>query len=111
METINSADFEKVEIREGTIVEVSDFPEARRSAFKLKIDLGPVGVMKSSAQITKIYSKVDLLGRQVICVVNFPPKQIGPFISQVLTTGFTSESGEIVLAVPERAVPNGAKLI
>ena len=110
MESINYKDFEKLELRVGTILEVSDFPEAKKPAYKLLIDFGPLGTKKSSAQITVHYTKEELVGRQVICVVNFPPKQIGPFISECLTTGFADEQGNVVLAQPERKVPNGAKL-
>ena len=109
METINWSDFEKVELRAGTIVKVEDFPEAKKPAYKLWIDLGDLGTKKSSAQITKLYKKEDLIGKQVLCVVNFPPKQIGNFISEVLTTGFVTEEG-VVLAVPEKPVENGSKL-
>jgi tRNA-binding protein len=111
METISWADFEKVELRIGTIIEVEDFPEARIPAFKLKVDFGDdIGVKKSSAQITDLYSKADLLGRQVLAVVNFPPKQIGPMRSECLVTGFHRQDGAVVLARPESDVPNGARL-
>ena len=112
METIDWADFEKVELRVGTIVEVEDFPEARKPAYKLKVDFGAeIGIRKSSAQVTDLYEKQDLLGRQVVGVVNFPPKQIGPVRSECLVTGFHDDNGAVVLARPERAVPNGAKLL
>jgi tRNA-binding protein len=111
METINWADFEKVELRIGTIIEVEEFPEARVPAFKLKVDFGDeIGIKKSSAQITDLYSKADLLGRQVLAVVNFPPKQIGPMRSECLVTGFHRQDGAVVLARPESDVPNGARL-
>jgi len=111
METIDWNDFEKVELRVGTIVEVEDFPEARKPAYKLKIDFGDeIGLRKSSAQITDIYAKEDLLGRQIVAVVNFPAKQIGPMRSECLVTGFHREDGAVVLARPDSEVPNGAKL-
>jgi tRNA-binding protein len=111
VETIDWNDFEKVELRVGTIVEVEDFPEARKPAYKLKIDFGEeIGMRKSSAQITDIYQKDDLLGRQIVGVVNFPAKQIGPMRSECLVTGFHREDGAVVLARPDSEVPNGAKL-
>ena len=111
METIDWNDFEKVEIRVGTIIEVLDFPEARKPAYKLKIDFGDeIGIRKSSAQITDLYLKEDLVGSQIVAVVNFPPKQIGPVRSECLVTGFQREDGAIVLTRPDSAIPNGAKL-
>ncbi|MBI4214844.1 tRNA-binding protein [archaeon] len=110
MEQISWSDFERVELRAGTIVRVEDFPEARKPAYKLWIDFGPLGVKFSCAQLTALYKKEELVGRQVLCVINFPPKQIGPVVSEVLTTGFVLEGGEVVLAVPERRVQDGSKL-
>lgn len=112
MEKISWQDFEKIELRIGTIVEARDFPEARRPAYRLRIDFGPeLGIKKSSAQITDLYEKDDLVGRQVIAVVNFPPKQVGPFMSECLVTGFYNADGTVILAVPERSVANGSKLL
>ena len=102
--------FEQTDIRVGTIVEARPFPEARQLAYQLLVDLGPLGLKKSSAQITKRYTPEDLVGRQVLCVTNLGKKQIGKFMSEVLVTGFEDEDGAIVLAQPGAAVPNGAKL-
>lgn len=111
MEDISWSDFEKIALHVGTIVEVEDFPEARNSAYKVRIDFGKdIGIKKSSAQITDLYDKMSLIGRQVIAVVNFPPKQIGPMRSECLITGFHREDGTVVLAIPDSNVPNGAKL-
>lgn len=109
---INYTDFEKVDIRVGTIVEVKDFPEARKPAYKLVIDFGAeIGQKKSSAQITHHYpNKEELVGKQVIAVVNFPPKQIGPFISEVLTLGVADSDGKVILMAPGKEAPNGSRL-
>ena len=108
---ISYDEFAKVDIRVGTIVGVDPFPEARKPALKLKIDFGPeIGVKKSSAQVTKYYTPETLLGRQVAAVVKFPPRQIGPFMSEVLTLGFPDGEGDVVLVAVERPVPNGGRL-
>jgi tRNA-binding protein len=111
METINWAEFEKVQLRVGTILEVQEFPKACKPAYKLKIDFGPYGVKMSSAQITKHYTPETLIGRQIVAVINFPEKQIADFMSQCLVTGFEDEQGDIILTAVERKVPNGAKLV
>ncbi|MCU0832321.1 MAG: tRNA-binding protein [Rhizobiaceae bacterium] len=108
---ISWPDFEKVDIRVGTVIEAAPFPEARKPALKLKIDFGgAIGVKKSSAQITRHYRPETLIGRQVLAVVNFPPRQIGPLMSEVLTLGMPDADGEVVLIQPERPVPDGGKL-
>lgn len=110
MSKITWEEFERVELRAGTIIEVEDFPEMRKPSYKLKIDFGKYGIKSSSAQITKLYSKEDLINKKVICVTNFPPKHMPNFISEVLTTGFVLEDGKVILATPDMDVPNGTKL-
>lgn len=111
MDPISFADFERVDIRIGTILEAEPFPQARKPAFKLRIDFGPdIGVKRGSAQITVHYTPETLVGRQVAAVVNFPPRQIGPFMSEVLTLGFPDANGAVVLVQPSLNVPNGGKL-
>jgi tRNA-binding protein len=111
MQEINWDDFEKVELRVGTILEAFEFPEARRPAYKVKVDFGEFGIKMSSAQITKHYTLEELPGKQIVAVTNFPKKQIGKFMSEFLVTGFADENGDIVLTAVERKVPNGSKLI
>jgi len=104
-------DFEKVELRVGTILEVLDFPGARKPAYKVRVDFGEYGIKWSSAQITKHYTMDELVGRQIVGVVNFPKKQIANFMSEFLVTGFADENGDIVLTAVDKPVPNGSKLI
>lgn len=111
METITWSDFEKVELRVGTVIAVEDFEKARKPAWILHIDLGEeFGIKKSSAQVKHHYQKSDLISRQVVCVVNFPPKQIANIVSEVLVTGFPDEDNNVVLCRPDKPVPNGSKL-
>ena len=110
-ENISWDDFKKVEMRIGTIIDVDDFPEAIKPAYKIKVDLGKkIGIKNSSAQITSLYSRDKLIGKQVVVVVNFKPKQIGPFISECLITGFHRQDYAVVLAIPDNQVPNGTLL-
>jgi tRNA-binding protein len=111
MKEITWSEFEQVELRAGTILEVFDFPEARKPAYKVKVDFGPYGIRMSSAQITKNYSKEYLINKQIVGVVNFPKKQIGKFMSEFLVTGFEDAEGNIVLTTLDRTVPNGSKMI
>ena len=111
METITWHEFEKVEVRAGTILEVADFAQARKPAYKVKVDFGPFGIRWTSAQITKHYTKQELIGRQIMGVINFPAKQIANFMSEFLLTGFADENGDIVLAAIDKQVPNGSKLV
>lgn len=111
MATISWDDFTKVELRVGRIVQAEVFAQARKPAFKLQVDFGPeIGLRKSSAQITDLYTPESLVGKQVVAVVNFPPKQIGPLMSECLVTGFHDENGAVALCVPDRPVPLGARL-
>lgn len=107
---ITFADFERVDIRVGRIVRAEPFPEARKSAYRLQIDFGPMGIRKSSAQLTARYRVEELEGRLVLAVVNFPPRQIGPFMSEVLTLGVPDAEGNVVLVVPDHDIPLGGKL-
>ena len=111
MNNITWEEFLKVEIRVGTIIEINDFPEAIKSAYKIKVDLGEqLGIKQSSAQIIDLYSKEDLINKQVVVVVNFPPKKIGSFISECLITGFYRNDKKVVLAVPDKSISNGSLL-
>ena len=111
MDTIEWPDFERVELRAGTVLAAEPFPEARKPAYKLTVDFGPeIGIRKSSVQITVHYGVEELVGRQVLGVVNFPPKRIGPFMSECLICGFYREDGSVILAVPDKTVPPGARL-
>lgn len=110
-ETIEWSDFEKVELRVGTVIDVKIFDQAKKPAYQIWADFGPFGIKKSSAQVTVHYTPEELLGRQIIGVINFKPKQIGQFMSEFLVTGFADENGHIVLSEPHKMVPNGSKLI
>ena len=112
MENISWSDFTKVELRIGKIIQAEEFAEAKKPAYKLIVDFGPdIGIKKSSAQITSLYQLDDLLGKLVVAVVNFPPKQIGPMISECLVTGFYRQNGDVVLCIPDKDVPLGTKLL
>ncbi len=109
---ISWEDFEKVELKVGTVIKAEEFPEARRPAYKVWVDFGgDLGIKKSSAQITVHYTPDELIGKQIVAVVNFPAKQIGPIKSEFLLTGFYDKNGDVVIAQPERPVPNGSKLV
>ena len=108
--TIDWADFERVDMRVGVVVDAREFPEARRPAYQLWVDFGPLGVKRSSAQITARYAPAELIGRRVVAVVNFPPKQIGPFVSEVLVLGAYDEAGDVVLLAPDAAVAPGSRI-
>ena len=110
MPNIEWPDFEKIDIRAGTILEVNDFPEAKKAAYKLTIDFGDLGIRKSSAQITDFYEKQELIGKQVIAIVNFPPKQIANFFSECLVLGVYTDKKEVVLLTPDRKINNGWKI-
>ncbi len=111
MNSLQWSDFQKVDIRAGTIVQAQTFPEARRPAYKLHVDFGPqIGIKKTSAQITDLYDPQELVGKQVLAVVNFPPKQIGPFMSECLVTGLHQADGSVVLASVDKPLANGARL-
>lgn len=111
MNLISWKDFQKIDMRVGTIIKVQDFPQAKKSAFKLFVDFGKtIGIKKTSAQITSLYSKEELIGKQIIGVINFPPKQIGNFMSEFLVTGLVQTNGEVVLSIPDKLVENGTKL-
>ncbi len=112
MQQITWDDFMKVELRVGKVLSAEPFPQARKPAYILQVDFGPeIGIRKSSAQITALYSPEELVGRLVVGVVNFPKKQIGPFMSECLVTGFHNEAGEVALCVPDKAVPPGTRLL
>lgn len=110
MDTINFDDFLKVDIRIGTIIEVNDFPKARKPAYQLKLDLGELGIKKSSAQITELYTKDELLNKQVACIVNFKPRQIANFMSECLVLGIYNKEGKVVLLKPSKTVKNGEQV-
>ena len=107
---ISWSTFAQIDIRAGTIIKAEEFPEARNPAYKIWVDLGPLGIKKSSAQVTECYYITELAGKQVVCIVNFGEKQIGPFLSQVLISGFPDENGAVILTTVDKKVPNGAKL-